>query len=85
MSNVSPSSQNSFPTFLPSPQISVQVLSVIAILFVQLYPASMEQVELHPSPSLLLLSSHCSVDTIKLSPHTGEQIVADIASPPVQL
>lgn len=47
---VSPSSQYSLPSFLPSPQIGVHVLIVIAPLLVHVHPVSIVQVELQPSP-----------------------------------
>ena len=85
ISSVSPSSQNSFPTLSPSPQISVHVVNVIAVLFVQLNPASIVQVAEHPSPGSMLLSSHPSSVVIKLSPHTDCHDVGLALSPPVQV
>ena len=83
ISNWSPSSQNSSPTLSPSPHISVHVLKVIAVLFSQSNPVSIVQVAEHPSPSSVLLSSHCSPDVIKLSPQTSTQVEGVEESPPV--
>ena len=82
---MSPSSQNSLPTNRLSPHISTQVVSVNAVLFVQLKPISIVQVAEQPSPGVVLLSSHCSLDVIKLSPQTSTQVDGFESSPPVQL
>ena len=55
---------------LPSPQISEQVSLFDHEPPVQLNPVSITQLELHPSPSFVLLSSQFSVVALIPSPHT---------------
>lgn len=61
----SPSSQTSFPTFLPSPQIGEQVDGLNKS---QVNPTSIVQVEEQPSPSTSDPSSHYSEEVFDPSP-----------------
>src|SRR5580700_4722019 len=49
-----------------------------SVTFVQLHPDSIVQVELQPSPEVVLPSSHCSPGNTSPSPHTAVHV------PPVQ-
>jgi hypothetical protein len=69
----------------PSPQISVQVSGVEADPPDQVYPVSIWQLELHPSPDTVPPSSQPSVPTLLLSPQTGEQVSTEVELPPVQV
>jgi hypothetical protein len=68
-----PSSQASLDAFFPSPHIvTVQTLGWA---LVQVKPHSTEQLDEHPSPLSVSPSSHISVPTALLSPHTGVNVL----------
>lgn len=71
---------------IPSPHISLQVLAVEELPDVQLYPVSTLQLESHPSPFTVLLSSqYPEVGTITLpSPQISVQTLATVELPDVQ-
>ena len=51
----------------------------------QLYPASLVQLALHPSPLMLFLSSHSSSDASSPSPQDDVHESGAVGLPPVQL
>src|SRR5689334_761506 len=55
------------PFFKPSPHLGMQAAPALG----HAKPVSMVQVELHPSPLLLFLSSHCSVGSTMPLLQTG--------------
>ena len=84
-----PSSQYPTATFItnPSPHISEHVLAVTLSPNVHVYPVSTEQVELHPSPFKILLSSQYPDVGFKIipSPQVSAQLLAVEESPSVQV
>ena len=96
-----PSSHSSLECLTPSPHLivqavfvgfgdvppvqRVQVSFVVVVPPVQIYITSIKQEELHPSPFLMLLSSHSSVIYLKPSPHmawqTGLPLLITLDSP----
>jgi hypothetical protein len=71
---------------LPSPQISVQ-LSLFARLvdLAHYHPTSIVQLELQPSPLILLKSSHDNLPKLNESPHTSVHVSGDVGEPPLHL
>lgn len=79
-----PSSQTSLPTRLPSPHTDKHVSLASIWPPEHTNPTSIWQDELHPSPSIVLLSSHCSLSLHKMripSPHLGTHV----STPPTPL
>jgi len=72
---------------IPSPHISLQVLAVVELPEVQEYPVSTAQLELHPSPFAVLLSSQYPEATFITfpSPHISLQILGVDTPPEVQV
>eukprot|EP00966_Prymnesium_polylepis_P169951 3928947-Prymnesium_polylepis.1 len=78
-STTSLSSQISGATRKPSPQTAEHASEDVKLPPEQTKPASMKQEALHPSPDIVLLSSHPSAQMIRMpSPQTG----AHVSSPP---
>ena len=71
----------------PSPHISVHELAVIESPAVQVHPVSTAQLESHPSPFAVLLSSqYPAIGFITFpSPHISEHTLAVVESPSVQV
>ena len=84
MSPITPSSQFSVPSTIPSPQIVTQTF-VDALLFEleHCHPNSVKQLK-QPSPDTVLPSSHCSETVMYVSPHVSEQTSELNQVPPEQ-
>ena len=74
-----PSSQVSFPSLSPLPQIGLHVLGVTVRLQVQ--PSSIVQVEEHPSPVMIPPSSHSSLPYLPPVPQVFVQFDGRVGLP----
>ena len=77
--SLSPSSQISEETFLPSPQKEVQTEGDP----VQDHPDSTTHRLLHPSREVIEPSSHCSDPVLTPSPQISVQVDAEVEVPPI--
>jgi len=82
LSSKFPSSQISPGFIIPSPQIGVHVVLSGLYVFTHVHPASMVQLEEHPSTLNTFPSSHYSAERINPSPHYPAQVIAVVGVPP---
>ena len=60
-------------------------MQIDGLLVLQAYPASMVQLDEHPSPESRLLSSHSSLTATIPSPHTLAQTSCEVSDPPAHI